>query len=526
MSVTVSGKNYTLINSCESLTGWSGLVDALVTDFFKEGSNCIGIELWQSGNGDHTLTGSWDLSGTKHLRLWWMTTVLNELNTDANGGFQIGVSDGTNTGFYKVSGSDSYPGGWYNPVIDLSRAVDSGTKPVMTVVTSIILRWNLTSNAKKVQSCWIDHLSICDGLVAYGDDAGGYFDFDDVYAADAATTLGIGILRKIGGQYFAVGSIEVGDSSGTNGCKFQAKSQVLIFENRKVNSNLYNMNIVDNGIGVTEFILGSKAGTAGIEGCVIRVEDTAQTPKFDILGNNTNVDNFKLYGSTFLDADSVEFPVAATNVEILNCNFESCGEVLPNTAVVKNCNIISANDRGLKISTASHNVMDCSFINCPHCVHVNLSVTVTFSNLTFTGSDGVSKYDIEHSVSGTLTINATNGSNPNSSYVHETGGGSTTINNAVDITVTVLDQDNDPIQNAQVAVFKSSDGTQLMNEDTLATGIATESFNYSADTDIYVRVRKSSSGTTRYETFSTTGKITSAGFSLTVTLKEDDIVSA
>ena len=119
MAVAVTGKNYTLIDACESLTPWSGLTDGLVDDFFKEGSYCIGMELWGAGTNDHTLTGSWDLSGTKHLRLWWMTTVLNELDTDANGGFQIGVSDGVNTGFYKVSGSTSYPGGWFNPVIDL-----------------------------------------------------------------------------------------------------------------------------------------------------------------------------------------------------------------------------------------------------------------------------------------------------------------------------------------------------------------------------------------------------------------------
>lgn len=521
MAVTVSGKNYSLIDACESLSPWSGLVDALVTDFFKQGSNCIGIELWSSGLNDHTLTGSWDLSGIKHLRFWWMTTVLNELDTDANGGFQIGVSDGSNTGYYKISGSTTYPGGWFNPVIDLSRSVDSGIKPVMSAVTSIIFRWNLTGSAKKVQSCWIDHISVCDGLIAYGDDGGNYFDFDNIYLADAATTLGIGILRKIGGQYFATGSIEFGDSAGVNGCKFQAKSQGFIFEDRPVNSNLYNFTMVDNGTGTTEFILGSKSGSQGIEGCVIRVADVAQTPKFDVIATDPDISDFKLYGSTFLDADSIAFPTTGANKEVLNCNFESCGEILASTCKVENCNIISANGRGLRISSASHNVKDSNFINCPHCVHVNLSTNVTFDNLQFSGSDGVTKYDIEHSVSGVLTIAATNGSNPNSSYVHETGGGSTAINNAVNITVMVKDEAGSAIENAQVAVYKTVDRTQLMNEDTLATGIATETFNYASDTPIEIRVRKSSTGATKYIPFSTLGEITSDGFSLLVTLQTD-----
>lgn len=74
-------------------------------------------------------------------------------------------------------------------------------------------------------------------------------------------------------------------------------------------------------------------------------------------------------------------------------------------------------------------------------------------------------------------------------------------------------------------VYKDSDDTELINEVTNASGIATESFNFVSDTDIYVRVRKSSTGTTRYFPVATTGKITSAGFSLTVVLKEDSIAN-
>lgn len=604
MALTITGKNYTQISSCDSDAAggsWAD-IDTQDLELYKEGSASLcGILNADGESGTFTPTSSVDLSGNCHLRFWFLGAHGSALKTKAAGGIQFFATDGVNTGYWYVGGIDTYPGGWVNMVVNLANDVDAGTKPTaMDTITEMGIQIGLTTSTKNALNTWVDNLCVCDGLIAYGDinsgaitcsvvasagtftrSAGsfltdgfrigqtidtsgftnggnnttkiistvtdlvitvtdttglvnetgdgdevvsGYFDFSDIFSVDDSS-LGIGIIRNIGGIYFSTGSLEFGDVLGIDVCKFQAKSQVLIFENRDINLTLYNITVVDESTATTEFILGSKAGTAGIEGCVIRVEDITQTPKFDILGNNANVDNFKLYGSTFLDAGSIEFPPTATNVEILNCNFESCGEILPNTAIVKFCNVISANDRGLRISTASHNVTDSSFINCPHCVHVNLSTTIAFDNLTFTGSDGSTKYDIEHSVSGALIVNATNGSNPNSSYVHETGGGSTTINNAVNITITVFDQSNDPIQDAQVAVYKSSDNTQLMNEDTLVTGIATESFNFSTDTDIYVRVRKSSSGTTRYEIFSTTGKITSAGFTLTVTLKEDDIAS-
>jgi hypothetical protein len=402
MALTVAGKNYSQISGCESISdggAWTG-VDTQDSANYKEGSYSLCGTLKANGNNDavFTPTAVVDMSGTKHLRCWYLCTSGGLLNTLAGGGIQIGISDGVNTGFWYLAGRDTYPGGWINLVVDVSCAVDSGTKPTsMGDITSITVRNNQTLG-KNVDNVWIDNLCLCDGLIAYGDDgSGGYFDFDDIFSEDD-TTLGIGIIRKIGGQYFATGSFEYGDSSGINACKFQAKSQILIFEDRPVNVNLYNLTIVDNGTGTTEFFLGSKSGTAGIEGCTIRVADVTQTPKFDVdASTDTDVDNFKIYGSTFLDADSISLPSNALTVEALNCNFESCGEILADTALLKYCNVISPNDRGLRLASASHNFSDSSLINCTHGIHVNLAGTFSFTNLSFTGCTD----DIENSVNAT-----------------------------------------------------------------------------------------------------------------------------
>lgn len=514
MAVTVSAKNYTYIDDCESLGPWDGLVDGLVTDFFKEGSQCIGVELWSSGTNDHTLTGSWDLSGVKHLHLWWMTTVLNELDTDANGGFQIGVSDGVNTGFWLVSGSTTYPGGWYNPVIDLSRDVDSGTKPDMSVLTSIILRWILTDNAKKVESCWIDNLYCADGLIAYGDDGGNSFDLADILSADQDVINGWGIIRKIGGVYYLIGSLDIGDETGTNSCDFKDTGQIVIFEDRKVNDDLYKWKVVGNATGDTGFQLGNRPNGAGVQGLIIKSEAVDSEPLFDFLCSGILVSGFLVYGTTFVNADDISFPESGLSREVLSCNFESSGEVEANSCKVRLCKFIGADGRGIHM-LPTHDIEGSDFIACSHGVHISISGEYDFNDLLFLNN----LYDIENSVSGVVIVSNINS---DAATYENTGGGTTSILTGVTLYIKVLDEDTDPIQNAQVAIYKVSDGTELMNEDTDIDGEAEATFNYVSDTGVYVRVRKSSIGATKYIPFSTTGTIEyPAGLSVTVTLYED-----
>lgn len=96
----------------------------------------------------------------------------------------------------------------------------------------------------------------------------------------------------------------------------------------------------------------------------------------------------------------------------------------------------------------------------------------------------------------------------------------------VDLTVTVVDRNQDPIENVQVAIHKQSDNTELMNEDTTALGVATEVFIYSTDEDILVKCRKAETADSpKYKFYSTTGTISSNGFTLLVTLEESTVLN-
>ena len=101
--------------------------------------------------------------------------------------------------------------------------------------------------------------------------------------------------------------------------------------------------------------------------------------------------------------------------------------------------------------------------------------------------------------------------------------GKVSINSTVTVTITVLDIAGNPIQNAQTAVFLAADGSQILNADTNASGVASGSFGGGVPADVSVRVRKNSPGDTRYFPVNTPQEITSTGLNLTVTLQEDEI---
>ena len=516
MAVAVTGKNFVQISTCDSSTaGGTWLILTTVDpDSKKEGTNSLCGIVKTAGNNTVTFTptAAVDLSGTKHVRFWILLTHGGLLNTYALDGLNFWASDGTNTGYWKILGRDTYPGGWMNCVIDVSKACDSGTKPTnMNAITSMGYRINLTLVGKNAVNTWTDNLCICDGLVAYGDDAGGYFDLDDIFAADDATTLGIGILRKIGGQYFAVGSIEIGQASGTASAKFQAKSQVLVFENRRVNDALYALNVVDNGTGTTEFILGSKSGTSGIEGCMIRTQDTAQTCKFKIDGStDTDVDNFKLYGTTFYDAGVISFPPTGANVEGLNCNFEAGSNVVPNTAKVQNCNFVASDAAAVKISSTSHQVTDCSFVGCSRGVLIDTyAASYGFNNLKFSGCT----YDVHNTSGQTIEVSKSNGSNPTT---YDPAGNTVTFVGSVQLTMTVKTEGGSVIVGA-LAYIDDNDLTPfILNTTTGADGKASVGYTGNPVTGARWRVRKYG-----YKPFKLIYDIGSSNIDLPVTLVVD-----
>lgn len=511
MAVTVSVDSFSSINTMEAASDWSGESPSDVTDFYVEGSGCVGFTVRGDGNNDVTDTVSLSLSG-KHLRCWIMSTTLTELNY-----IQVILGDGSNTGYYYIAGGTQpdYPGGWVPYVLDCDRTPDAGSQPTLTAITTLGFRFNHTGTAKNTQNTWIDNIYTGDGITAYGDDGGGNFDLDDILAADVNTTNGWGIIRKIGGVFFLTGSLTLGDNSSTNDCRFADTNEVIVFEARPVDTALYGLSVVHNSTGTGTVTFGTLSGGRGISGCTFKSEGSA---KFSVTVTDTDIDTVGFYGCTFFDASTVALPAYSTTRKVISCNFEQCGVITPSTCTVQYCNIISADSDGMTFSSVTHYVSDCNFIDpTDNSIQVTTSGTINFNNVVHTGTTGSGPYDVEHTTAGVLYVG--NQGTSNAQYANNTGGGSTNFVNSYPIAITVKNISGTLLSGVRVAVYKTSDRTELLNEDTVA-GLADDDYTGSVPVEVEVRCREAS-GSSNYRNYSSIQNITSDGLTMTVTMQDD-----
>jgi len=460
MAVTVVS-NLTTLYDAESSTNWSS--GSTYSGWQREGSYCLGEAVSEGSGHFYKTISSTDLSNT-HIYSWMM--IWGGIDTEANGGFRIVVGDGTNTIAYYVGGSDNYGfqvGGWSCFVLNTASpptnyTVIAGSESSLnwSAITQIGVGFNVTSkivgNSDNVM--W-DICRYGTGLTIKGGTSTDKGTFSEIAAEDASTASGkaYGIIREIQSGVFGVqGQLKFGDDSGTTDTYFEDKNVTVIFEDRPVASTHYKLTVVGNSTGTNSFILGEKSGSVGIKGCIIK---SAGAVKVDLDFSDTNVNELKLYGNTFIDVGTTILPASATDKECLSCTWDSSGKVTVDTLTVKYCKFIAADDDAITVSSTTFNVTDCDFIApTNHGVELTTAGTYTFDNLKFSGTDGVSNYDIENTTSGSITINATNGANPN--YYDNSGGGTTIINNAVTLSVHVEDTNGNPIEDAACYIQKST----------------------------------------------------------------------
>ena len=154
----------------------------------------------------------------------------------------------------------------------------------------------------------------------------------------------------------------------------------------------------------------------------------------------------------------------------------------------------------------------------------NNFATYTTSWTAQTGDDG--RYAVHHG--GIVKIGLTNLSDPSIDDNTGTPPGATIMPTSVNITITVKDKDTRAvIEGVQTSVFLlNSPYTQLMNEDTNASGIAQESYSGSTPVDVVVKTRKSDElDDPRYKPDSSIQEVTSSGLTLTVSMVENPVLN-
>lgn len=534
-------------SDCEAITDWSG---SPVLDQINnlENAGCLSKKVSNSYlSFVYTLASSYDftVAGKTHIYVWMMVTTLGKLATRENGGMRIRVEGATTSDFKEwyvggitSGGKPDYPGGWKCFVIDTTKTPDrtGGTvnlNSVPKVGVGFIMAVSVTGN---VTNAFWDVMRVGSGLQITGGTSGTPGTFQDILDAEDTSTNKYGILRKEGGILFCSGELIFGDASGTTDTYFTDTGQVIVFEDKQVNSALYKIKTQGNGTGTTQIKFGTKIGSGesavGNAGCTFRSANKSATPfQIDCLQSNVGIWGF--YACIFQNGGLTKFDKISTNTaDLISCSWINMDQADVADSFVRNCTFsgYTPDTIGALKWNSAIDIKRCAFnantdaTNNPAAIEHPAQGNFTYTDLTFSGND----YDINYTAaasSGVLTITKSGTSNPSTSKILNPTGNSVSIVSSSTLTITVLDEAKNPIQNAQTGIYKLSDNTQLMNEDTISDGTATESYVGATPLDIIIKVRKSDDlDNPRYFPFSTTGQITGSTFGLTVTLKENTFI--
>lgn len=411
MAVTVA-ENLQDVDACEAVTDWSvrnisGTLGALAridaTDEEQppiEGTYCL---TWdqdaETGGFVHDLgVGGTDLSDA-HVYQWgccFTAANLEDLvpSSGQSGVFFIAEDTSGNAGYWHVAGADTYAGGWKCFVAYLGNTPDTnnGTNPTMTSIRYIGLGWRHGAKSKATHNMFIDVIrySSSDGQgLLVTTSSSSEVAWSDIAAGD----IHYGILEEEGGSFVVQGGVTLGDAS--NDCEFKDSQQSVVFRPiEHLGADHYVLKLVGGAATTTEFEDGSKtAGGAGIRGSTIRANDFT----FDF--DDANIDNIKLYGTSFTAGGDFLFPASVSGTfEVLNVTFTDCGEVYSEDGTFTNCSFIDSPGRALRIDETDHSVTYATFIACDVGVHFPVAGTFSISNFSFSGSVTA---DVENSANAT-----------------------------------------------------------------------------------------------------------------------------
>jgi len=153
------------------------------------------------------------------------------------------------------------------------------------------------------------------------------------------------------------------------------------------------------------------------------------------------------------------------------------------------------------------------------------SLELTADNINF---DPLGSLDVQYygSTGEVLTWVNSNGGSIDSNKLSSYNGGTISIKEDAPITVTVLDFDGVPVENARVLIEAVSGGTATVGVDILtgttnASGVLTTNFRYDGDQPIEGRVRRATTGTL-YRTSNVIATITSTGLDATIFMITDE----
>jgi len=459
--------NYTVISTCDS-DNWDGGIGAVEPDIKKQGTNSLAVAVRDDGSGG--ISGTWDMSATDtHLRLWVQYTFPATLDLKANGGIQLWVSDGTNTNYYYVGGSDTHNGSWELMQCDLASPDVDGSATLSAITSAGWEIVNATAARNVVNMFW-DYFVFGTGYEIYGGTSGDKITWADLATADR--TNGYGMVQEVNGVYFINGELKLGDSISTNDCYFDGDSELAVFYSANESTTLYKIEGTGNSTGTTDI---------SIQGTVIK--SAANRFVFDM--NGANLTTFIFDASKLDNAGLCYFKASQT---ITNSVFTNCLQIDPSTSTFQKNTISNyiGTEGGALLWADSSNTKDLIILNCDNGIEFTTTSTPkTFDNIIF--DDEVGNFDVNDTSGSAVTVNLTNGSNANS---YNTGGSVVTFASSVLLSMTVTDESGTEISGALAYIDDNNSTPFIMNTTTDALGVASATWTGGAVTGATWRIRK------------------------------------
>jgi hypothetical protein len=551
----------TEISDADSLTDWSvykitaggaSPTLSLEANLKKEGTNSIGIIPtrnkdcgmifnYYNANGSTVL----DLTtvGNEVIQAWILSLSNALVETFANGGLYIIITaaDAVPTTSNKwakwyVGGSDNHPEGWTNFLVD-TRKTPSATNGGWTYATDAPNTYRIgigcdsaDVTAWKAENLYVDRMAY--GRPIYTLKGDGVLTADWADFLSHADTEVNGLIQDINGSYELSCGIQFGDDAQTATTTFSdATSQALNFKRHTyynsgevdalTYSDYYKITAEGAASFNTSVTLGSLIGSdEGILGGTIKSLDPTNVPvDIDFNTDQAHISALNIYGVTFTDITGNIDLGANSAFNYFSCFFVGCDQIDANGACeIRNCNFIDTSNADASLLwNASIDIQDCRFISNTTGAGIEheSGATATYTKLYFSGNT----FDVLNSTGSAMTITkaGTPQSDPTTSE-----GSSVTFVGSVDITITVYDKEDGLVEaGVQTAVYKTSDRTQLLNEDTNASGIADDVYTGSTPVEIEVRCRKASSGADKFKNYSSIQTLGSSGLTLSVTMERD-----
>lgn len=424
-----------------------------------EGSGCIFLKIGPNATRTiyKTITTITDMAGNL-VYLWIMGYKVTQFLDQASGGIQITLgSNSSNYRTWYIGGSDKYRGGWECFCVDPMQAgsiADTGTYNVNSI-SYIALTFKGSSTAVNKANTMIDYIHYGTGMTVYGGTSGSPATLQDFISYDDTNVLGV--LYSYAGIIFQQGKLRLGSTTQSSDTYFKDTSQIIEMINRIVASNYYEIILQGKSGQTTEVYLGSKSGSAGISGFIIKATGTA---KYKITATDVNLTKYGFYGCTFINAETITLPSYDVNKEVLNCNFEGCAEVVPDTALIKYSKFISSVSSAITMSSASHNITNCDFISCPRGIHITTALALSYDALKFTGCT----YD-GYATGGAVTVNYNSACSSSNGWNYDPAGNVITYQTSVTLIVRHVKTGSEPTEYVKCAIYKKSDMTELMNKD-------------------------------------------------------------